>query len=186
MFNSYLAFNFDLLHAATNNRYADGNDIRVFNLGPIALLSNYKLTTSSGKHLEDTNHANITFLMYKLITSSENSDDLSIGFEKGRNRRQREVTNNKNQKGKCHIRINLRDMFGFVEHQEKAIYGSGFKIPFTRNSDNAVLNKVNATNFSELKLIVLKGLHRNIIRGFLNKLYYLNTFKLKYLQSFNM
>ena len=48
LLNSYLELNFDVLHAATKNRFADGNDIRLVNLGPIALFSNYKLTTSSG------------------------------------------------------------------------------------------------------------------------------------------
>ena len=52
LINSYLELNFDILHAGTNNRYADGKDIRLVNLGPIGLFSNYKLTTSSGKHLE--------------------------------------------------------------------------------------------------------------------------------------
>ena len=64
LLNSYLEINFDLLHAATNNRYVDGNEIRLVNLGPIALFS-YKLTTSSGKHIEDISHAHIVSLMYK-------------------------------------------------------------------------------------------------------------------------
>ena len=34
--NSYLDLNFDIVHAASNNRYADDNDIRFFNLGPFA------------------------------------------------------------------------------------------------------------------------------------------------------
>ena len=51
LLNSYLDLNFDVVHAATNNRYADGNDIRIINLGPIALFSNYKLATSSEKAL---------------------------------------------------------------------------------------------------------------------------------------
>ena len=46
LLNSYLDLNFDVLHAATNNRYVDGNDIRLVKLGPIALFSKYKLTTS--------------------------------------------------------------------------------------------------------------------------------------------
>ena len=37
LLNSYLNINFDVLNAATNNRYADGNDIRLVNLGPVAL-----------------------------------------------------------------------------------------------------------------------------------------------------
>ena len=87
MLNSYLELNFDVLHAATSNRYVAGNDIRITNLGPIASFSKYKLTTSSGKHLENIDHAHIVSLMYKLLTSSRGSDDLSIGFDRDRNRR---------------------------------------------------------------------------------------------------
>ena len=57
----------------------------VSNLGPIALFSCYKLTKSSGKHLEDFSPAHIVPLMYKLITSAKGSDDLSNGFNSGRN-----------------------------------------------------------------------------------------------------
>ena len=63
LLNSYLELNFDVLQAATNNRYVDANDIRLVNLGPIALFSNYKLTTSSGKHLEEISHAHIVSVM---------------------------------------------------------------------------------------------------------------------------
>ena len=40
LLNSYIELNFDVLHASTGNRYADGDDIRIINLGPIALFSN--------------------------------------------------------------------------------------------------------------------------------------------------
>ena len=63
LLNSYLDLNFDVIHAATNNRYADNKHIRLINLGPIASFSSYKLTTSSGKHLEDVSHAQIVSLM---------------------------------------------------------------------------------------------------------------------------
>ena len=63
LLNSYIDLNFDVVHAATNNRYADNNDIRLVNLGPIALFNSYKLTTSSEKHFEDINHAHIVSLM---------------------------------------------------------------------------------------------------------------------------
>ena len=152
LLNSYLELNFDILHAATNNRYADGNDIRLVNLGPIALFSNYKLTTSSGKHLGNIDHAHIVSLMYKLITSSRGSDDLSICFDRDRNRRQRELSNNKTQKGKYHLRIYLEDVFDFAEYQEKATYGLGYKLTLTRNTDNAVLNKANAINNGKIKI----------------------------------
>ena len=119
LLNSYLELNFDVLHAANNNRYVDANDIRLVNLGSIALFSNYKLTTSSGKHLEEISHTHIVSLMYKLLTSNRDSDDLSIGFDRNRGRRKNELPNNKNIKGKYHIRIYLKDIFGFAEHQEK-------------------------------------------------------------------
>ena len=82
MLKSYIKLDFDVLKAATNNRYMDGNDVRLVNLGPIALFSNYKLTTSSGKHLEDISHAHVVSLMHKLLTSSKGGDDLSIGFDR--------------------------------------------------------------------------------------------------------
>ena len=89
MLKSYIEFVFDVLQAMTNNRYVDANYIRLVNLGPIALFSKYKLTTSSGKHLEKISHAHIISLMYKLLTSSEDNEDLSIGFDRSRDRRKR-------------------------------------------------------------------------------------------------
>ena len=140
------------MHAANNNRYVDGNDIRLVNLGPVALFSNYKLTTSSGKHIEDVSHAHIVSLMYKLLTAAKGCDDLSIGFDRDRTRRRNELTNNKNIKGKYHVRIYLKDVIGFAEHQEKATYGLGYKLTLTRNSDNAVLNKGDATILGKVKI----------------------------------
>ena len=110
------------------------------------------MTASSGKHLENNDHAHVVSLMYKLLTSSRSSDDLSIGFDRDRNRRKRELTNNKNIKGEYHMSIYLRDIFGFAEHQEKANYGLGYKLSLTGNSDNAVLNKTNATAFGKIKI----------------------------------
>ena len=144
MLNSYIELNFDVLRVDNSNRYVDADDIRLVNLGPIALFSNYKLTTSSGKLLEEISHANIVSLMYKLLTLSKDSDDLSIGCDRNRGRRRNELTNNKSIKGKYHIRIYLKDIFGFAEYQEKGTYALGYKLTLTRNTDNAVLNKDNA------------------------------------------
>ena len=152
LLNSYLELDFDVLHAGTNNRYVDGDNIRLVNLGPIALLSNFKLTTSSGKHFENIDHAHIVSFMYKLLTSSKGSDDLSIGFDRDRNRRQRELTNNKTQRGKYHVRNYLKDVFGFAGYQEKATCGLSYKLTLTRNTNNAVLNKDNAINLGRIKI----------------------------------
>ena len=92
-------------------------------------------------------------LMYKLLTSGRGSDDLSVGFDRDRNRRKRELTKNKNIRGKYHMRIYLKDIFGFAQHQEKATYGLvGYKLTITKNSDNAVLNKTNATAIGIIKI----------------------------------
>ena len=96
-------------------------------MGPIALFSICKLTTSNGKHLEDITHAHILFLLYKLLTSGRGSDDLSTGFDRDRDRRQQELVDNKNIKGKHHLRFMLKDVFGLAEYQEKATCGLGFK-----------------------------------------------------------
>ena len=59
LLDSYLELNFEIIKKADNSSYGDGNNIRLVNLGPIALFSNFKLTTSSGKHLEDISQAHI-------------------------------------------------------------------------------------------------------------------------------
>ena len=64
LLNSYIELNFDILHAASGNIYIDCDDIRLVNLGSFVLFSNYMLTTSSGKHLEEISHGHIVSLMY--------------------------------------------------------------------------------------------------------------------------
>ena len=96
MLGSRVRANFDVFHAATNNRFIDGNDIRSVNEGSIALFTRYKLQSSSGKHIEEINHAHIVCLMYKLITSARNTDDLSIGFDRDHDRIKTEISYNQN------------------------------------------------------------------------------------------
>ena len=152
LIKSYFELLFDIFHAATNNRYVDGDDIWLFNLDIIALFNNFKLTTSSGKHLEFFDVAHIISLMYKLITSNGGRDDLSICFHRDWGRRQRELTNNKNVKRKYHVRIFIKHIFGLAEDMEKATYGLGYKLILPRNSDNAVLNRNNATAIGKIKI----------------------------------
>ena len=141
LLNSYLDLSFEVIKRVDNSRHANGNDIRLVNLGPVGLFINFILTTSSGKHLEDISHAHFVSLMYKLITSSEDSNDLSICFVISRKRRRDELALNKNIKGKYHVKIMLKDVFGFAEHQEKATYGLEYKLTLTRNKDDAVIDK---------------------------------------------
>ena len=141
MLNSYLELFFEVIKKADKSRYGDGNDIRLINLVSIASFSNFKLTTNSGKHLKDFRHGHIVSLMYKLITSRRDIDDLFIDFDRDRNRRRDELTKNKNIKGKYHFRIMLKDVFGFAEHQEKAAYGLGYILTLPRNKDEPVIDK---------------------------------------------
>ena len=97
----------------------------------------------SGKHFEEINHAHFVSLMYKFLTLSKDSDYLSIGFDRNRDRRKQELTNNKRIKSKYHLRIYLGDLFGFAEHQEMGTYGLVDRLILARKTDNAVLNKDN-------------------------------------------
>ena len=152
LLNSYLDLYFEVIKRADNSRYANGNDIRLVNLGPIALFSNFNMTTSSGKHLEDINQTHIVSLMYKLLTSSKDSDDLSIGFDRSRNRRRDELALIKNIKRKYHLKILLKHVFGFAECQEKATCGLGYKLTLTRNKDDAVIDKANGIADARIKI----------------------------------
>ena len=84
LLNSYLESSFEVIKTADINRYCDGNDIRFISLDPMALFIIFKLTTSSGKHLEDISHAHFVSLVYKLITSAKDPDELSLGFGRDR------------------------------------------------------------------------------------------------------
>ena len=67
-------------------------------------------------------------MMYKLITSASDNDDLSIGFDRNRGRRQQKLSNNKTQKGKFRLRITPKHLFGIAEHQKEATLGLGYKL----------------------------------------------------------
>ena len=121
-------------------------------MGPIALFSIYNLTTSSGKHLEEISHAHIVSLIYRLLTSNKDNEALSIGFDRSRDRRKRELINNKTMNGRYHVRIYSKDIFGFAEHQEKASFGLGYRLTLTKITDNAVLNRANATKNGKIKI----------------------------------
>ena len=128
MISSYLDINFEVVKAAENSRYANDNDIRLSNSGPIASLRNYISTTSSGKHLGDTDHAHVVPSTYKLITGSKGSEYLSIGFNIDRELRQREqIFEKKIQKVDMDGGFKLRDVIHFAVHQEKTTYDLGNK-----------------------------------------------------------
>ena len=46
----------------------------------------------------------------------------------------------------------LKDIFGCAKHQERAIYGQGYKITLERNKDDAVLNKAEAIAEAKIQI----------------------------------
>ena len=113
--SSCLDLNFEVIKKDDISRYSNGNEIRLIYQGPIALFSNSKPTTSSGKHLEDISHTHVVALMFSLITSSKGSDDFSIGFDRDRGRRKNEMNNNKDINGKYRLRIMVKHVLGFAD-----------------------------------------------------------------------
>ena len=105
-----------------------------------------------GKHLEDISHAHFLSLMYKLITRTEDSIDLSIGFDRDRERRRDKLADNRKIEGNYHVRIMLKDSLGFAEHQEKSTHGLGYKQTLTRNKDVAALQEAIAINWARFKI----------------------------------
>ena len=118
MLNSYLDLFFEVIKKNDDSRYTNGKDVRLVNLGTIALFSNFNMTRSGGKHLEDISHSHIVSLTYNIKTSSKNNGDLSIGFHRSRNMRKDELAQNKNVEGKNHVKIMLKDILVFAECQE--------------------------------------------------------------------
>ena len=86
------------------------------------------------------------------MTSAETIDDLFIGFDRDRGRRQRELTNNTNTKGKYHVRNMLKDISSFAEHQEKATYGLGYNLTLTRKKDDSALDNFVVIYDSRIKI----------------------------------
>ena len=82
MLKIYLDLNFDVIKKADNSRYANGDNIKLVNRRPIALFSNFKLTTNSGSYLEEISQAHIVCLKQKILTSSIGLGDLYIGLIK--------------------------------------------------------------------------------------------------------
>ena len=81
------------------------------------------------------------------------------------------------------MRVLLKKIFGFAEHQEKETYGLGYKLTLTRNSENFVLNESNATNNAKFEIMVLIGMCFIVHMIWNNRRYYLNKFQPTELQN---
>ena len=148
--NSYISLEFEVLKN-DDTRCADGDQKSLVNFGPVALFSEVKLTTSSGKHLEKVDNLHPISLMYKLLTSNQQTSQLMYGFEKSQATRRQELTNNKTEKGTFFVRIKLTDIFGFAD-QEKIIYGLGYTLTLKRNTNNDPIIRDNGVDAAKTNI----------------------------------
>ena len=148
--NSYISIEFEVLKN-DDTRYADDDQISLVNFGLIALFSEAKLTTSSGKHLENVDNLHPISLMYKLLTSTHQTSQLMYGFEESQATRRQELTTNKTEKGTFFVRIKLTDIFGFAD-QEKITYGLGYTLTLKRNNNNDPIIKDNGVDPAKINI----------------------------------
>ena len=148
--NSYISLEFEVLKN-DDTRYADGDQISLVNFGPVALFSEAKLTTSSGKHLEKVDNLHPISLMYKLLTSNQQTSQLMYGFEESQATRRQELTNNKTEKGTFFVRIKLKDLFGFAD-QEKITYGLGYSLTLKRNTNSDAIIRTAGVDAAKINI----------------------------------
>ena len=148
--NSFISLDFEVLKN-DNTRYADGDETSLVNFGPVALFSEAKLTTSSGKHLEKVDNLHPICLMHKLLTSNQQTSQLMYGFEESQATRRLELTTNKTEKGTFFVRIKLRDLFGFAD-QEKITYGLGYSLTVKRNNNNDPFFRDNGVDAAKIDI----------------------------------
>ena len=79
-----------------------------------------------------------------------------------------------------------KDIFGFFEHQEKATMGLGYTLILRKNSDNAVLNKCNATNNAKIKINNIHYYVRQFTASATQQIIILNQIIEKWLQNVNI
>ena len=115
--------------------------------------------------------------MYELISSAEDSDDVSIGFDRSLDRRKQELTKSKNRKRKNLLQNLLKDVFGFAEHQRKATCGLGYKLTLTGNEDDAAIGKAEGIADARIKIDQIHWYVRHFTPSIQHKVFYLNFLK---------
>ena len=148
--NSFISLEFEVLKN-DDTRYADGDQISLVNFGPVALFSEAKLTTSSGKLLEKVDNLHPICLMHKLLTSNQQTSQLMYGFEESQATRRQELITNKTEKGTFFVRIRLSDIFGFAD-QEKITYGLGYTLTLKRNNNNDPIIRDNGVDAAKINI----------------------------------
>ena len=148
--NSFISLGIEVLKN-DDTRYADGDQISRINFGPVALFSEAKLVTSSGKHLEKVDNLHPICLMYKLLPSTQQTSQIRYGFEDSQATIRQRLTTNKTEKGTFSVRMKLTDIFGFVD-QEKITYGFGYSLTLKRNNNNDPIFRDNGVDAAKINI----------------------------------
>ena len=126
MKDCYLELDVNVTHRAGGHaRYADGDHIKLVNLGSFASFGKYRLRNASVKEKEEIDNAHVICLMYRLLSSSGDNDDFSVGFNGSIETLETELANIEGTKGNYLVRVYLKDVFAFAEHHDTCTYGLG-------------------------------------------------------------
>ena len=74
-----------------------------------------------------------------------------MGLKNHKQLEEKELTNNKTEKGTFFVRIRLSDIFGFAD-QEKITYGMGYTLTLKRNNNNDPIIRDNGVDAAKINI----------------------------------
>ena len=105
---SFIDLDFKLiLAAASHGNFEDADFTSFVYLAPISLFSEHEMTISIGEHLERFDYAHAVCLMYTLVTSSKDTNDLSIAVDESNARFKIEMSDNKQASNEERLRVKI-------------------------------------------------------------------------------
>ena len=88
--------------------------------------------------------------MHKLLTSTNENE--AAGFIKESDKRKEQLLDNNPTKGYMSYRIDMKEVFGFVEYSEKYTYGLGYIPELRGQSDDTAVVRANTLGAAEIKI----------------------------------
>ena len=102
--------------------FIDNVNIRLVIYGMMALFSSVKLETSGGSTIEYIDHCHPNLLMYRFLTSTDNEYEIVFVRNQGKRDSQLKGDHAAAERGHMYIRVQMSDLFGFVNDLEKIIW----------------------------------------------------------------
>ena len=120
-------------------------------LGPVALLIECKLTTSTEKEVEIITIAQKICLIYKIIRNIKDQDNLSSGFDHDMSFVMIKMMIKEKVSRKTLFKIYLQVVFGFVEQHKTATYALGYML---RNNNANVVHHALVGNIDRTRVFL--------------------------------